>query len=81
MTEKLGFIGLGIMGQGMATNLLKAGHSLRVWNRTTSRKKRLLDLGAQDASSLEDLAAHCEIIFLCVSDTPDVEEVLLGRVR
>lgn len=78
MAETLGFIGLGIMGQGMAANLLKAGHSLRVWNRTPSRKSGLLELGAEDSTSPENLAAQSDLVFICVSDTPDVEEVVLG---
>jgi 3-hydroxyisobutyrate dehydrogenase len=78
MSEQVGFIGLGIMGQGMARNLLKAGYSVRVWNRTTSKIEPLVAEGAQAAASPADVAAHCPIIVSCVSDTPDVEAVLLG---
>lgn len=77
MQEKIGFIGLGIMGQGMARNLLKAGFPLRVWNRTHSKTEQLVAEGATAASSPADVAAHCTIILTCVSDTPDVEAVLL----
>src|SRR5678816_60126 len=79
MAERIGFIGLGIMGHSMAANLLKAGHDLTVWNRTASRADDLVDQGAQIASSPADLAAACDIIFICVSDTPDVEHVILGE--
>jgi 3-hydroxyisobutyrate dehydrogenase len=78
MSERVGFIGLGIMGRGMASNLLKAGFDLRVWNRTASRADELVSAGATAASSPADLAANSDIIITCVSDTPDVEAVILG---
>ncbi len=77
--ERIGFIGLGIMGRGMARNILKAGFPLRVWNRTASRMDELAAEGAGPASSPGDLAFHSDIIITCVSDTPDVEQVLLGE--
>ena len=79
MAEKVGFIGLGIMGRGMANNLLKAGFKVRVWNRTASRMEPLVEAGAEAGSSPADVAAHSDIIVTCVSDTPDVERVLLGE--
>ena len=79
MSEKIGFIGLGIMGRGMARNLLGAGFELRVWNRTASRMEELATAGAAMAGSPAELAAACDIIITCVSDTPDVEEVILGE--
>ena len=78
MTERIGFIGLGIMGAGMARNLLRAGFDLQVWNRTASRMQPLVDEGAKPATSPAGLAAECDIIITCVSDTPDVERVILG---
>ncbi len=77
--ERVGFIGLGIMGRGMARNILKAGFPLRVWNRTASRMDELAAEGAGPASSPGDLAFHSDIIITCVSDTADVEQVLLGE--
>lgn len=77
--EKVGFIGLGIMGQGMAHNLLKAGFSLTVWNRTTSKAEPLLAAGAEAGQHPADVAARSDIILICVSDTPDVEAVILGE--
>ena len=79
MSERVGFIGLGIMGRGMAHNLLRAGVELCVWNRTASRMDGLVEAGAKAASSPADVAAQCDIIFICVSDTPDVEAVILGE--
>jgi 3-hydroxyisobutyrate dehydrogenase len=78
MAERVGFIGLGIMGRGMARNLLKAGFPLTVWNRTASRADELAAEGATVAASPAALAAECDIIISCVSDTPDVRAVLLG---
>jgi 3-hydroxyisobutyrate dehydrogenase len=67
------------MGQGMARNLLKAGFDLTVWNRTTSRAELLVSEGAKRSGSAADLAAQCDVIIICVSDTPDVEAVLFGE--
>ncbi len=78
MSERVGFIGLGIMGRGMAHNLLKAGFDVCVWNRTAARMDAVVAAGAAAASSPADVAAHSDIIFICVSDTPDVEAVVLG---
>jgi 3-hydroxyisobutyrate dehydrogenase-like beta-hydroxyacid dehydrogenase len=79
MSERVGFIGLGIMGQGMARNLLKAGVDLTVWNRTASKAEALAGEGAKQAGSPAELAAQCDVLILCVSDTPDVEAVLFGE--
>ncbi|MCB8944555.1 MAG: NAD(P)-dependent oxidoreductase [Ardenticatenaceae bacterium] len=78
MNEKIGFIGLGIMGRGMAANLLKAGFVVSVWNRTASRLDPLIAHGAIAGANPADVAAHSDIIITCVSDTPDVEAVILG---
>lgn len=79
MTEKIGFIGLGIMGRGMAHNLLKAGFLVWVWNRTPGRMDDLVAAGAVACSSPADVAAHSDITLVCVSDTPDVQTVILGE--
>jgi 3-hydroxyisobutyrate dehydrogenase-like beta-hydroxyacid dehydrogenase len=78
MDEKVGFAGLGIMGSGMARNLLRAGFDLTVWNRTPARMEPLVQDGARAAASPADLAGRCSLIVLCVSDTRDVEQVLFG---
>ncbi len=77
--ERVGFIGLGIMGQGMAHNLLKANFPLTVWNRTASKTESLAAASATVASSPAAVAATNDIIMICVSDTPDVEAVILGN--
>lgn len=78
MKESVGFIGLGIMGGAMAANLLRAGFDLTVWNRTPSRITPLAQAGAAVGDSPSDVAARSGIVVTCVSDTPDVEAVILG---
>jgi 3-hydroxyisobutyrate dehydrogenase len=78
MAERVGFIGLGIMGRGMAANLLRAGFPLTVWNRTPERTEPLGAAGAAVAANPAELAATSDIVITCVSDTPDVEAVILG---
>lgn len=79
MSEKVGFIGLGIMGRGMVDNLLKAGFDVTVWNRTASRMEPFVEQGATSADSPKHVAELCDVIITCVSDTPDVEAVILGE--
>jgi 3-hydroxyisobutyrate dehydrogenase len=78
MNESIGFIGLGIMGVGMAANLLRAGYNLTVWNRTPSKMGALMEAGAAGASGPAEVAANSTILITCVSDTPDVADVVLG---
>lgn len=78
-SRKIGFIGLGLMGRPMAMNLLNAGHSVTVWNRTASRSQELVAAGATLAKSPRDAAAACDILFTIVSDPPALEEVLWGH--
>lgn len=75
---KIGYAGMGIMGRGMAGCLLRAGRDVMVWNRTRARTDELAAAGAGVAQSPAELATACDIIMICVSDTPDVEEVTLG---
>jgi len=77
--ERIGFVGTGIMGKPMAYNLLKAGYSLTVHNRTKTKAKPLLDEGAAWGGSPADIAKDSDIVITCVTDTPDVREVLLGE--
>ena len=76
--ESVGFVGLGIMGRGMVQNLLDAGFPVRVWNRTTERMDPFVESGGTAGSDPADVAAHAGIVITCVSDTPDVQEVILG---
>ncbi|MEN6577720.1 MAG: NAD(P)-dependent oxidoreductase [Phycisphaerales bacterium] len=76
--ERIGFIGTGIMGEPMARNLLRAGYPLTVHTRTKSKAQALLNEGARWADTPRDLAHAGEIVITCVTDTPDVQAVLLG---
>lgn len=78
MSERIGFIGLGTMGAGMARNLLARGHALTVWNRSPDRMAAFVAAGATAAADPSDLAARSDLVMLCVSDTPDVLQVALG---
>jgi len=73
------FIGLGTMGAPMALNLLKAGHSVTVYNRSAEKAAPLAEQGATAATSASQAAKNAEIIITCVSDSPDVEAVVLGE--
>lgn len=79
MSDRLGFAGLGIMGAGMSANLLGAGFDLTVYNRTRSKTEPLQRQGAGVAESPKELAARSDVVFVCVSDTPDVERLLFGE--
>ncbi len=72
------FIGMGTMGAAMAVNLLKAGHAVTVHNRTREREEPAAAAGARRAASPREAAQGAEIVITCVSDTPDVEAVVLG---
>jgi len=71
---RVAFLGLGIMGQPMAANLVKAGHEVSVWNRTSGKDVE----GARAAESPADAATGAEVVWMCVSDTKAVENVLFG---
>ena len=80
MSEKLkvGYIGLGIMGQAMARNLLKAGYPLVVHNRSRGAVAELVSEGAAEAFSPREVAGQVEIVLTNLPDSPDVEQVALG---
>ena len=75
---KVAFIGLGTMGVPMVLNLLKAGHEVTVHNRTRDRERAVAEAGAQRAASPQAAAIGAEVVITCVSDTADVEAVVLG---
>jgi 2-hydroxy-3-oxopropionate reductase len=78
MQTRVGFIGLGIMGKPMAKNLLRAGFSLVVHNRSRASVEELTKLGATPANSPSEVAAHVETIITMLPNSPDVELVALG---
>lgn len=75
----IGFIGLGIMGKPMAKNLLRAGHPLFVYNRSTQSVQELAAAGAA-ASSIAQICAQCSVIFTMLPDSPDVRSVVLEQL-
>ncbi|MES2354194.1 MAG: 2-hydroxy-3-oxopropionate reductase [Pseudomonadota bacterium] len=79
MTIKVGFIGLGIMGRPIALNLIKAGYSLAVYARRAESMQPLKDAGAVTCATPTEVASQSDIIFVMVSDTPAVENVILGE--
>ena len=77
---QIGFVGLGIMGAPMALNLIKAGFSLRVYNRTDRRRVReVVDAGGERVETPAAAADGSDVIITIVTDTPDVEAVILGQ--
>jgi 3-hydroxyisobutyrate dehydrogenase len=78
MSDRIGFIGLGIMGRPMARNLLGAGYPVAVWNRSRPPIKELAKDGATAASSPREVAEHSDVVITMVTDSPDVEQVILG---
>jgi 2-hydroxy-3-oxopropionate reductase len=80
MAEKIGFIGLGIMGRPMAKNLMKAGYELVLHNRSPEKAEELAEEGnATAAGSPMDVAEVCDIVITMLPDSPDVEAVVAGE--
>jgi 2-hydroxy-3-oxopropionate reductase len=75
----IGFIGLGIMGKPMARNLLKAGYSLIIYNRSRAAADELSKEGAERAGSSKEVAERSEVVITMLPDSPDVEIVYLGE--
>lgn len=80
MKQQIAFLGLGVMGGAMAANLARRGYSVKAWNRTPNRLgvEVAADAGATVVSSIREAVETADVVFLCVSDVPDVEEVILG---
>ena len=72
---KIAFLGLGIMGRPMASNLVKAGHEVSVWNRSARQHVE----GARTAVSPADAALEADVVWLCVADTAAVERVMFAE--
>ena len=75
----IGFIGIGLMGLPLCQRLLNAGFPLTVWNRNLDKCRPLCALGARQAASPARLAAETDVIFLCVSDSVAVQQVVSGQ--
>jgi 3-hydroxyisobutyrate dehydrogenase-like beta-hydroxyacid dehydrogenase len=78
MTEKVGFIGLGTMGQPMAGRIMGAGFPLTVWNKTISKTADLEKKGAKVAKSPKEVAAQSDIIVSMIADGPALEAITFG---
>jgi 3-hydroxyisobutyrate dehydrogenase len=76
--EKLGYLGLGMMGFPMSRRLIDAGHDVTVWNRSPGKAAALVEAGAALASLPRDVAASAGVIFMCLTDAAAVEEVTFG---
>ncbi len=77
MGSRIGWIGLGRMGEAMVKRLIQAGHEVAVWNRTASKAEPLVAAGAGLAADRQDLAA-CDMVFTMVSTTADLKQVLFA---
>jgi 3-hydroxyisobutyrate dehydrogenase len=81
MTKQIAFLGLGLMGGAMAANLARHGYQVKAWNRTINKPG--VTIAAQGRATIVDsisaAVSDAEIVFSCVGDVPDVEEVLLGQ--
>lgn len=79
MQQRVGYIGLGLMGKSIARNILRAGFPLTVHNRSREAVKELVEEGAQEALSPREVAEASEVVFTNLPDSPDVEQVVLGE--
>jgi 3-hydroxyisobutyrate dehydrogenase len=77
-TEKLGYLGLGMMGFPMTRRLMDAGYDVTVWNRSSGKAAALVEAGAKLASEPHKVAANASIIFMCLTDAAAVEDVVFG---
>lgn len=77
--EKVGYIGLGLMGKPMVMRLLKAGFPVTIWGRTAAKLQDAVDAGAVFAASPAEVARASDVVILCVSDTAAVEAVVGGE--
>jgi 2-hydroxy-3-oxopropionate reductase len=77
--ERIGFIGLGLMGKPMTKNLLQAGYIVTVFNRSRAAMDELATLGAQLANSPREVTEQSDVVLTCLPDSPDVEAVVLGE--
>src|SRR5512147_2843170 len=78
MRMRIGFVGLGTMGEPIANNLRKAGHDLTVWNRTPAKSNHIVSKGGKLAKTARECASGRDLVFTCVSDEQALEAVLEG---
>src|SRR3981081_2092567 len=78
MIKTISYLGLGTMGGGMASNLLKAGYKLTVWNRSAEKCKAVARKGARIAESPADAVRDVDLVMYCLSNDQAVEEIVFG---
>jgi 3-hydroxyisobutyrate dehydrogenase len=80
MSEKIAYLGMGRMGAPMAGHLARAGHDVRVWNRSPDSPglEAAREAGCKAVDCIAEAVADASVVFCCVSDVPDVEAVLVG---
>uniref|UniRef100_A0A8C5WJ70 Cytokine-like nuclear factor N-PAC n=1 Tax=Leptobrachium leishanense TaxID=445787 RepID=A0A8C5WJ70_9ANUR len=76
--KKVGFLGLGLMGSGIVSNLLKMGHTVTVWNRTAEKCDLFVQEGAQLGRTPAEVVSTCDITFACVADPKAAKDLVLG---
>jgi 2-hydroxy-3-oxopropionate reductase len=79
MAERIGFIGLGIMGKPMARNLMEAGYELVVYNRSRGKVDELAQEGAEAAGSPREVAEQSDVVITMLPDSPEVREIVAGE--
>ncbi|XP_033743538.1 putative oxidoreductase GLYR1 [Pecten maximus] len=77
--SRIGFLGLGIMGQGMVMNLLRSGHEVTVWNRTALKCREFVKAGALKGNNPAEVIQSCDITFSCVADSTAVKDLVFGN--
>ncbi|XP_033125988.1 glyoxylate/succinic semialdehyde reductase 1-like isoform X2 [Anneissia japonica] len=78
-SKRIGFVGLGIMGKGMAMNLVKSGHKVTVWNRTSEKCSEVVKAGATLGDSIADVVKNSDITFSMVSDPEALRAIVFGE--
>lgn len=81
MSKKIAYLGMGIMGRGMAANLIAAGHDVTVWNRTAEKAQPVVEKGAKLAGTPAEAVQGAEIVMYCLSDDAAVEDLVFGEGR
>ena len=77
--QKIGFIGIGIMGKPMAKNLIDASYPLVTYDVHKEALEEIVSYGAKRASSCKEVASHCDVIITMLPNSPDVKKVVLGK--
>lgn len=79
MSKRIAYLGMGIMGRGMAANLIEAGHDVTVWNRTSEKAQPVVEKGAKLAQSPAEAVKGAEIVMYCLSDDAAVDDLVFGE--